>query len=278
MALQNPAKGKRDISKLLAKVQTMDLSQSTFWKVPEGRSTFRILPPTGTMEFFFVEVGQHYVGDSYYYCPVLCNEGNAKQYPCPICEVNEALYAAGEKEAAADFRVGRKWMMNIIERPATPGGEQGKPVMFVAGQSVMQTIISLVGDEDYGDITDPDIGWDIKIEKAGKGKETKYSVRPAAKSTPISVDREIATQIMAQAKDIAAYVAERLLDYTQLAKKSGVDVYLDMGDAEEDSGLALEEEDDDVELVEEELAEEDLAQAKKVTASALIKTRLAARK
>lgn len=265
--LVQSAKDKK-IQKLLAKVQTMDLGTSSFWKPDAGRSTIRILPPIGTMEYFFAEVGQHYLGNTYFYCPTHCNGGDAVKFPCPICELNEALYAAGEKEAASEFRVGRKWYMNIVERG--PGAD-GKPHIFAAGQSIMQVVISLIGDDDYGDISDPQDGWDIKLDKVGEGKETKYSALPAAKSSPLGTPDSI-KESLALAKDISAYVAERLMSYDDLAKKSGVDVYIEgSGEESVEDDLTAEVEEEEG-LVEEE--EEEVKPTQPLKASTLIASRL----
>ena len=262
------------LKRLQQKVQQIDLGGGAFWKPQVGRSTIRIIPAVGTMEFFFKEVGQHYIGNTYYYCPTVCNDGDSKRFPCPICEVNEALYAAGEKEAAAQFRVGRRFYMNIIERPAPPAKDADRVQIFAAPQSVMQVIISLVGDPDYGDISDPGIGFDLKIDRTGEGKESKYATLPGAKPCALSTSEELLEALLSSAKDLNTYVGEKIMSYDDLAIKSGVSVYIDGYEdkVEDEEEVELEEEDEDDEV---ELEEED--EEAEVKPSQVLTSRLNAR-
>lgn len=206
--------------KLLDKIGSLNLGGGGWWKAPQGTSTIRILPPVGAMDYFFVEIGQHYIDDKGkpYYCPNICSEGQLK---CPICEVNEALYQAGEKDAAAKFRAGRSFLMNVIDR-AHP--DQGV-LLYAPGTTIFGFVTSAIQDPDYGDITDPDEGYDFKLERTGEGKEgTKYQGRPVKRATPLGTPEQM-DEWMAAAKDLRAYVDEQLMDYEELAKASGVDVF-----------------------------------------------------
>ena len=69
----------------------------------------------------------------------------------------------------------------------------GKPILIP--RSVYQDIIDLYLDEDdWGDMTDPDDGYDIKITRTGKGKmDTSYSVTacPKGKNPPTKYTKEV---------------------------------------------------------------------------------------
>lgn len=208
------------LKKLLDKVNSLNLGGGGWWRPPVGVSTIRILPAIGTMEYFFMEVGQHYIvdGSKPFYCPSICSEGVEK---CPICEVNEALYRAGEKDAASKFRATRAFFMNVIDRSNPGQGVQ----RYAPGTTVFQAIASMISDPDYGDISDEADGYDIKIERVGEGREnTKYQVRPVKRPTPLGTDEQI-EEWMSNAEDLKAYVDEQLMSYAELAEKSGVDVY-----------------------------------------------------
>lgn len=224
----------RDVSsdklkKLLDKVNSLNIGGGGWWRPQVGTSTIRILPGVGTMDYFFCEVGQHYVtdGGKPFYCPAICSEGDL---PCPICEVNEELFRAGEKEAAGKFRAGRSFFMNIIDR-ADPGKGVQK---FAPGITIFQAIISLIQDPDYGDVSDVDSGYDIKIERVGEGREnTKYQTRAVKRSTPLGTEDQV-DEWMKSADDLKKFVMGELLSYDDLAKKSGVDVYFSETDEEEE--------------------------------------------
>lgn len=220
MAKSNTGLSPQDrYKKLLEKVNSLNLGGGGWWKAPVGISVIRILPPVGTMDYFFLEVGQHYIGDSKtpFYCPAICTEGEMR---CPICDVNEELYKAGEKEAASQFRAGRSFFMNIIDR-AHPDGV----LKWAPGTTIFGYITSAITDPDYGDVTDADEGYDFKLERVGTGREdTKYQGRPVKRSTPLGTPEQIA-EWLNTAEDLKAWVMNQLLSYDELANKSGVDVY-----------------------------------------------------
>lgn len=218
------------LKKLLDKVNSLNIGGGGWLKVPTGTTTIRILPPVGSMEYFFIEIGQHYIGDSKqpYYCPAISTEGKEK---CPICEVNEALYQAGEKDAASQFRATRAFLMNVVDR-AHP--DQGV-LKYAPGTTVFGFIASAISDPDYGDISDPYEGYDLRIEREGEGKEkTKYTGRPVKRSTPLSGDENQMSDWIEAATDLREYVDQQLLPYDELAKKSGVDVYFAGSDEDEE--------------------------------------------
>ena len=214
--------------KLLEKVQSLELGSSGFWKPPSGRSTIRILPPIGTMEYFFMEVGQHFLeGTGTFYCPKICSDGKD---PCPVCDVNDALFQAGDKESAKKFWAQRHFWCNVIVR----GNEDAGPQTFTPGTMVFTSLVSLISDPDYGDITDPDEGYDIKIERSGEGINTRYEVRAAKSPSVLSDDDEEVDEWLETARDIYDMVSKQIKTYDDLAKASGVDVYLDSELVDED--------------------------------------------
>jgi hypothetical protein len=153
---------------------------------------------------------------------------------CPICDVNEELYQAGEKDAASKFRASRSFFMNVIDR-SNPG--QGV-LKYAPGTTVFQAIASAISDPDYGDISDVNEGYDLKIERTGEGREnTKYQTRPVKRSTPLGDEAQIA-EWLAAATDLKQFVHDQLMDYDELAKKSGVDVYFSSDDDEEAEPVA----------------------------------------
>ena len=213
--------------KLLDRVESLDLGRGGFWRPSEGRSTIRILPPVGTMDFFFKEVGVHRLGNQRFYCPAICTDG---EDPCPICEVNEELWQSGEKETASRFRVQRRFWMNVVVRGKEPLG----PQMYTPGITVFGSVVSLIKDPDYGDVTDEEDGFDIKIDRTGTDITTTYQTRAARNPSPLSDDEDEMEEWLTGATDIEEFVSNKLLDYDDLAEKAGVDVFLDGGELDLD--------------------------------------------
>lgn len=204
--------------KLLEKIQGMDLGGG-YWKCPKGRSVIRILPPVGGMDFFFVEVGQHYIDGSNYTCPAITSGGEEK---CPVCETNELLFQAGEKSAAANYRVNQRFWMNVIDRKDEDSG----PQIFTPGKMIFSALVALISDPDYGAIDDEYDGFDVKIDKTGEGLDTKYSVLPARNPTPLSADDDELEDWLDEATDLKKKVFDMIPEYDALVKESGVGVYL----------------------------------------------------
>jgi hypothetical protein len=232
---------------LLDKVQGMELGSRGFWKPSVGRSTVRILPPVGDMEFFFHEVGQHYVNDGTFFCPKMCTDG---EQDCPICEVNEELWAAGEKDAAKDYRPRRSFWMNVIVR-----GEEGAgPRIFTPGITVFNSVVALISDPDYGDISDEYDGTDISIDRTGEGLQTEYQVIAKRQPTQLADDEDLMDEWLEAARDIQKHISASVMDYDELMEKSGVVVFFDTDDVTE--ALADEDDYEDDEELEDEPASE----------------------
>lgn len=182
-------KSKQDRMDRLAKIREKLAETDTggggkgWWSPKEGVNKIRILPEVGEMEFFFQEVGRHRLSESEeVYCPAFTSAGELE---CPICELVDQLYRAGDKESkklAGQLRVGKSYWMNVIDRD----NEDDGPKIFTPGVKIFGAIQAYFGDPDYGDITDEYDGTDITIEREGKGMETKYQVRAARYPSPLA--------------------------------------------------------------------------------------------
>lgn len=198
-----PTKPVKKAGKVVDKLEKLrqKLAQTTsgskgYMSLKEGSSVIRILPPVGGMEYFYQEVGKHTLSDDKWaYCPEVLSEGEQE---CPICDLQKQLYAHGDKELAKKIRVARKYWMNVIDR----GNEDAGPLILTAGITILQQIAGYVNDPDYGDITDPDEGWDITIDRKGKGMDTRYDVRVKPRSSPLSADEDVASKWLEEARDL----------------------------------------------------------------------------
>jgi len=237
------------LAQLRQKLDKTDMGGSVgrFWYAKEGRSTIRILPEVGDMDFFFQEVGTHQLGEDYktakkIYCPSYTSEG---ELPCPICEAQEVLYKqgkAGDKSAAKLAKmlaVKRKFWMNVIDRD----NESVGPLIFTPGVMIMNALSTLVMDPDYGDVTDLLDGTDIIIEREGSGFDTEYQILPKRLVSPLHESDEQANEWMNAARDVSyVEVSEDSAEDVELAKGHAIWVHpYDRVQAEFDEHFGLDE-------------------------------------
>ena len=149
----------------------------------EGTLRMRIKSPGDDQELG-MEVVQFYIpGVGGVISPATFDE------PCPFMEKYEELKQSkdeDDKELAKRLIPRRRYVIGgIIYKDDKGNGVdydgQNRGVL-IAG-AVYQDIIDLYLDEDdWGDMTDPDDGYDIKITRTGKGKmDTNYSVTACPK-------------------------------------------------------------------------------------------------
>ena len=170
-----------------------------FYSPKVGKNTIRILPEVGDMDFFFQPVGRHFFPDKRaVYCPSFTTE---KDLDCPVCEIVRELHNIGDKQSkklASSLGVRRSWWMNVIDR----NNEDAGPLMYTPGVMVFNSIISLINDPDYGDVTDIDEGSDIIIDRDGTGIETSYEVHGRRKESALTDDDEMLEEWLDKAKDL----------------------------------------------------------------------------
>lgn len=193
------------LANLRDKLSKIKLSGSAgFFTPKEGLNTIRIMPAVGSMDAFFVQVGVHVLtedGKKREYCPAEITDG---QEPCPICEAVNTLYKAGDaasKAMAKQLRKQRTFWMNIIDR----GNESAGPLIFTPGVKIFGQLANLVNDPDYGDVVDPDNGFDLVIDRKGTGMDTEYDVRARRNPSTLGDDESVESW-MNSAKDLTPVV------------------------------------------------------------------------
>lgn len=175
----------RAMQKKLEKLQNKgkEVKESAFWKPEDGSHEIRILPTSDGdpfKEFWF-----HYnVGNMGIMCPKR-NFGEE----CPICEFATKLFKEGDEESVAmakELFVRQRFCSPILVR----GDEKNGVKVWSYSKTVYEDLLKTVLDPDYGDITDLDNGFDLKVEK-GKISGARYStmkVKVKPKSTPMCRD------------------------------------------------------------------------------------------
>lgn len=154
----------------------------------EGTTRVRLMSQ-GPDQELALEVIQFYLGQKIggVISPVTFDE------PCPIMEKYQELKNSSDEgdQQLAKMLVPRK---RYVVAGTIYKDEKGKEVdpdkvcrPILIPSSVYQTITDLYLDEDdWGDMTDPENGYDIKIVRSGKGKlDTTYSVTGCPGRTPL---------------------------------------------------------------------------------------------
>jgi hypothetical protein len=121
---------------------------------------------------------------------VVCRKASGED--CAVCDFIDALYNTKQKEdesLAKRMGASSRYYFNVIDRSVEEGDEgYGEVLVYGAGTTVFQDILGIIVDPDYGDITDPEKGYDIIITKSGSGLKTEYKTNARPKQTPIGVD------------------------------------------------------------------------------------------
>ena len=178
-----------DLSKMKAKLDSFNnkggSSNTNMWKPEAGQHSIRIVPtedgdPFKDMWFHYGVGGQNF----------LCPKKNYSEH-CPVCDFASQLWREGsaneDKESlkmAKDLFPRQRFMSPILVR-----GEETKGVQIWSyGKRAYETLIQLVLNPEYGDITDPDDGLDLVIDYSkpttpGAFPETK--ITPRRKSSPL---------------------------------------------------------------------------------------------
>jgi hypothetical protein len=162
-----------------------ELGSGTFFKAKGGKNTIRILPPWSAEGIWYKEATMHY--------SLVNEQGQERVYPClkmfdeecPVC--NQAdLMREGSKEdqkAADRLRPRTKYFANIIDR------KSGKVMIWSFSAKILGVLLSYCGDPDYGDLTHPEEGFDVIIERTGTGMlDTRYNIRVRPRPSAIDIE------------------------------------------------------------------------------------------
>ena len=122
----------------------------------------------------------------------------------PIQDLINKLRDEGTKES---YELAKKLYPKMrCYAPVIVRGEEDKGVQLWAfGKQVYQTLLGIMLDEDYGDITDPESGRDVKVrcyKPAGK-KYSETEVMPRGKSSSLSTNTGTAKQWLGNIPDVS---------------------------------------------------------------------------
>ncbi len=186
-----------------------------YWKPQDnGKYNIRFLPHG---DVFFKGAFQHKIGDNYYFCPR--TEGEA----CPICEKYHKLYKLNTPaaiELAKSIKPKEQYLYNIVVRQELdkPNPDQTKVFVYMAGKKLHGLLMNYMFDEEYGDLTDCDNGYDFILFKeddpSGSGFPSYMNSKPRKNPSKLFEDDETIDKVLRECKDLDKEV--ELLEYDEL--------------------------------------------------------------
>lgn len=170
-------------------------TSDSLWKPEEGDNTIRIVPYAHLAEDApqtpFIEAYFNYeVAKKSMLSPKTFGK------PCPVDEFATTLKNTRDQD---DYNTGRKIEPKLrIFAPVIVRGKEKEGVKFWSfGKQVYEQLIEIFLDEDYGDISDPKSGRDVKVTyKPAVGNEyPSTSIRVKPNKTVVTEDQELLVKI-----------------------------------------------------------------------------------
>jgi len=165
---------------------------TNFWRPQDGEQTIRIVPtPDGDpfKDFWF-----HYnVGNNPGFLSPKKNFGEND----PLDDFVRKLFDEGTEDSrkmAKDLMAKQRFFSPVIVR-----GEEDKGVRFWGySKTVYETLLNLVLNPEYGDITDPETGIDLTITygKIPGSSFPRTEITPRRRSSPIQEDSQVVAEIL----------------------------------------------------------------------------------
>jgi hypothetical protein len=165
---------------------------------PDKTIRVRLLP-VGEDEEFIKEITQFYLGGEIKGVISPSSFGE----PCAIMEAYEELKQSkddDDKTLAKSFAPRQRYLAYCaIFKEGSSLETESEPKWVLLTSGMYQMILDLYLDEDWGDMTDPIEGYDLKLSRTGSGKnDTEYTVLPGKRTkTPkefnkvYDIDKEI---------------------------------------------------------------------------------------
>ena len=188
-------------AKLAAVQNNGDSSRSAFWRPNDGNQTIRVVPTEDGDPF--KEVYFHYNVSK---GGILCPKRNFGDH-CPICEFASNLWREGadtndesSKKLAKSLFVRQRFFSPVLVR-----GEETDGVRWWGyGKTAYESLLNLVLNPDYGDITDTDEGTDLVLQygKPAGAQFPQTKLQPRRRSSPLSEDTDTTTMYLNSIQDI----------------------------------------------------------------------------
>jgi len=195
--------------------QELESSESTsfikipLFKLPEGSTRIRVLPgiEPGSVDkdFFCKSIVHYFVSPTNPKIPVISPKSKNPNAKCPLYNKVQELKSSSspaDNAEATKLRGQTRYYLGVIPRE---GEDAGKIMVYPAPKAIFTKILTLMEDPEYGDVTSPTEGRELKFIRTGKGKETRYDVMASPKVTPITHDEEELAQILENQPELWRY-------------------------------------------------------------------------
>ena len=219
------------IRKKLGQLSGTTTKRNVMWRPPEGEtSNVRLLA--------FTDNNGNPFKERYFYYNIGNNPGLLAPYqfgkPDPINELIQKFKGEGSKEG---YEMAKKLYpkMRCYAAVIVRGQEDEGVKLWAFGKTVYQSLLNIMLDPDYGDITDPNDGYDIKVtvsKQAGK-MFANTEVMPRPKQTELGTKSQI-KEWTSSIPDIDEMF--QLKSYEQLETIINAWLNGDDGDSNEDGG------------------------------------------
>ena len=202
------------IRKKLNKLSGNSSKRDVLWRPQEGEeATVRLLAFPNNDGQPFKELWFYYnIGNS----PGLLAPYQFSR-PDPIQELINKLRDDGTKES---YELAKKLYPKMRAFAAViVRGEEDKGVrLWSFGKQVYQSLLNVMLDEDYGDITDPKTGRDVKVtcSKANGKTYASTDIMPRGKASPLAENADRAKQWLSSVPDVSELYTEK--SYAELEK------------------------------------------------------------
>lgn len=198
-----------------------------YWKPKaEGKYQIRFVPSKINKDNPFQEIFMHY-GVGKYPIVALTNWGEND----PIVEFSKKLRTSSDSE---NWRLAKQLDPKMrVFAPVIVRGEEDKGVrLFEFSKTIYMELLSIADDEDYGDFTDINQGFDfvVNASKVQDRPGFALSLRPKPKQTPISED---ADQVKTWLENQPILLEERY-KYTYDKLKEELQTFISGGEEKED--------------------------------------------
>lgn len=180
--------GETDMQATLDQYESDLSGGADFFKFLDGDNLVRLCPPAAGETRPFVKRAQHWrVGDAekVMNCPRAVQEDAS----CFLCDKIAELKKSDDEadnDKGHDLYAKQSWLYRIIDMTTAATQRKGVQVMS-AGIKTHKQIAKLLKDKDFGNITHPETGTNIIIEKTGSGMiGTDYIVRPRRNASDVT--------------------------------------------------------------------------------------------
>lgn len=199
-----------------------------FWKVPQGSSIVRFLPPRPGRPTIYRFIWEHYIDvpggapgankRQRIVCPLQQSKAD-KLDPrrCPCCAYAEKLRATGNEDdykLAGDYVAQRKIFANILVRDQEDRGIR----IWSFGKKVYEQLDAIRRDSRAGgNFAHPVTGFDIVVKRTGATmNDTTYTCLPARNSSPLHDDAAIMEALLESMPDLDRHA--RILPEAEIRK------------------------------------------------------------